>query len=927
MAARHENALSLCRIKAAILHALAAVLIHGALAGAGHAQSLDPELLRQLQQRAGTAGNRPVAQPSLVDESRENGSQDQDARQGPRGVSDDPFAGSATPSRIEEAFDARYPNAALKQFGYDIFDHLQQRQQAVTGRVGDDYVLGVGDELAVIFQGSEQANLLVKVDREGRIVAGKLPPVNAAGRPLGDVRRELESRTRETLLGTEVFVSLGAVRTVSVFVLGEVRQPGVYQLTSLTDVLGALAHAGGVQKTGSLRNIRLRRGDSVTSIDLYALLLHGEGEDALLRDGDRIVVPVIGPVIGIAGDVRRPAIYELAPGTQAITAGNALALAGGTLFDANHELVRGSFAQHGGDAYTALDPAKGRLTASDLLIVRQAARRPTGRAYLAGAVTAPGTRALAAAPSVSALIGSIGGLKMDAYLPFAALLSSDPATNAQNLIALNLRDILDGHSDRALQSEDRLIVLGANEINFLSSNPVRRVVLGEPNPLPQCTTLSALSSVVRNTQSQRYAAVLRGVLVSGTEEKAERQERAALAQDADAAIQQNGNGRHLGQAAGQQDAEIEFLSEKERLEAQKEAKEREEQACPAIFEENPRLLQFALEHVVSITGSVRRPAVLPVAGTVNLDDLVALAGGLSRDADSTQVEVIDFARRGSGSPHTDRQVFDMSDTATADILVAPGSGVQVRTKIENQEMGGILLSGEFKHPGVYIIARGEKLSRVIARAGGLTDQAYPYGAIFTRRSVKEAQQEGFRRTARELNAALVSAALKNNADGEAIEAVRQLAQTAETIEAPGRVVIEADPRVLALRPDLDPMVEPGDTLLMPKRPSHVLALGDVLNPGALQFVRGKTVASYVSEAGGAQASADRGRMFLVYPNGVAQPVNVSAWTRERYMVPPGSTIIVPKDTEPLAGLQLTREIVTILSQLTLSAASIAVISR
>ena len=214
---------------------------------------------------------------------------------------------------------------------------------------------------------------------------------------------------------------------------------------------------------------------------------------------------------------------------------------------------------------------------------------------------------------------------------------------------------------------------------------------------------------------------------------------------------------------------------------------------------------------------------------------------------------------------------------------------------------------------------------MIERAGGVSDQAYPYGAVFTRRSVKEAQQEGFQRTARELNAALAIAALKKNVDAEAVVAAQQLSTRISTTEAVGRVVVEADPRVLLLRDDLNVVLEPGDTLFMPKRPGHVLMIGDILNPGALQFIRGKTVSDYLSEAGGLQTSADDDRIFLVYPNGVAEPVRVSAWRSSKVAVPPGATIVVPKDTDPLAALDLTRDITTIVSQLAISAASLAVI--
>jgi len=107
----------------------------------------------------------------------------------------------------------------------------------------------------------------------------------------------------------------------------------------------------------------------------------------------------------------------------------------------------------------------------------------------------------------------------------------------------------------------------------------------------------------------------------------------------------------------------------------------------------------------------------------------------------------------------------------------------------------------------------------------------------------------------------------------------------------------------------------------------VLATGDVLNPGALQFVRGKKLSQYLAETGGIQVSADEKRLFVVYPNGVAKPVARRFWRTSNEILPPGSTIVVPKDTDPLAALELTREITSIFSQLSLSAASLAVITR
>jgi len=145
-------------------------------------------------------------------------------------------------------------------------------------------------------------------------------------------------------------------------------------------------------------------------------------------------------------------------------------------------------------------------------------------------------------------------------------------------------------------------------------------------------------------------------------------------------------------------------------------------------------------------------------------------------------------------------------------------------------------------------------------------------------------------------------------------------------EAVGRMVVEADPRVLAQRPDLDPILDGGDTLHIPKKPTYVLALGDVSNPGAVQFQPGKSVSEYVSEVGGTQSTADDGRVFLVLPNGSAQPVRSSFWRRSNVVVPPGSTIIVPKNLQPLRTLGIVRDVATIFGQLATAVASVAILA-
>jgi protein involved in polysaccharide export with SLBB domain len=255
----------------------------------------------------------------------------------------------------------------------------------------------------------------------------------------------------------------------------------------------------------------------------------------------------------------------------------------------------------------------------------------------------------------------------------------------------------------------------------------------------------------------------------------------------------------------------------------------------------------------------------------------------------------------------------------------------------DRDTGPVRLAGEFVRPGVYDIRRGERLSDLIQRAGGLTREAYPFGAVFTRESVRVRQQEGFERAARELETSLLQVAAgravsapagRPSVDlGEAIRAGRELAASLREARAAGRMVVEANPAVLAARPELDLLLEPGDLLVVPKRPNDVSVVGAVLNPGALQFRSGQRAGDYLRAAGGAQRFADTSRAFVVLPNGQTQPAGLSAWNFSPEPIPPGSMLVVPQDPSPFETWGFIRDLTQLLSQISISAAALAVIAR
>ena len=349
--------------------------------------------------------------------------------------------------------------------------------------------------------------------------------------------------------------------------------------------------------------------------------------------------------------------------------------------------------------------------------------------------------------------------------------------------------------------------------------------------------------------------------------------------------------------------------------------------CPPVFDLFPSLWPFLLEHVVAVDGEVRAPGAYPVLDATPLSSVVAVAGGLTRDADLRNLELTRFAAdAGAGATPSVRKVINVVEQGFENVSINAGDVIRFNRIFTDRDAGPVLLSGEFVRPGLFDIRRGERLSEVIARAGGLTAQAFPYGAVFTRERVKKAQQAGFQRALRELTSAATFAAAKKGVDPAAVIALQQITRDLNSAEAVGRVVIEADPTVLQVRPEFDTVLEPGDKLFMPKRPNSVLVIGDVLNPGALQFVSGQRADEYIRQAGDFQQSADQDRVFVVFPNGVAQPVSISVWNYNPAQVPPGSTIVAPKNPAPLDIFTFAKDIGSLVSQLAITAASLAVIS-
>jgi protein involved in polysaccharide export with SLBB domain len=220
----------------------------------------------------------------------------------------------------------------LTQFGYDVFRAPVSTFAPVTNvPVGPDYVVGPGDSFTVTLWGRINAQYNVAVDRNGQITVPELGVLKVWGMRFDRLQDYLDHEFTRKYTDFKIAVTMDRLRTIRVYVVGEAQTPGSYSLSSLSTVINALFAAGGPSKNGTMRNIRLLRNSAAAvTIDLYDFLVGGDkGKDVRLQDGDTIFIPLIGPVAGVAGNVKRPAIYEM---SKPMSLAEVLQLAGGITY-------------------------------------------------------------------------------------------------------------------------------------------------------------------------------------------------------------------------------------------------------------------------------------------------------------------------------------------------------------------------------------------------------------------------------------------------------------------------------------------------------------------------------------------------------------------------------------------------------------------
>jgi len=785
----------------------------------------------------------------------------------------------------------------LEQFGYDLFAGAPSTFAPATDiPVSSDYIIGPGDEVLVQLYGKTNAATTLVVDRDGVVSFPELGPVSVAGLTFREMKEHIAREVDNRMIGTSVSVSMGRLRSIRVFVLGDVFRPGSYTVSGLSTLTNALFASGGVQKIGSLRRVQLKRGgETIQTLDLYDLLIRGDtSDDVRLMPGDVIFVPTVGSLVGVAGEVLRPAIYEM---NGMMTVRQLIDLAGGMRPTADAELIQLDRIEAGRRVTYDLslrETSGWDLAPGDLVKIYPVAGGDDLAVFLEGNVLRPGRREFTGGMRLLDVIDSTEDLLPETFFEYGLIERESELNREPEYVAFNLRAaLLDSIpvANVPLAARDKIFVFHRGHFRDVPSVTIRGEVRS-PGTYELKKDMRVLDLVLAAGGLTRDAWLHEAELFRTD---ARTMEATILPISMHAVLAANTTANVVLQNM-------------------------DELAVHSLWE-------FRQAHTVQVNGEVNTPGTYPLTRGMRVSDLIFAGGNLKekayrQEAELTRYEVVDGERRELHHVTVDLAAL-LAGSEEADLPLRPYDRLLIR-RITNWRVEEVVqVSGEVAFPGDYPIEEGERLSKLVERFGGFLDDAYLPAAVLQRTAIKELQAEQLERMADQLDADLARLSVPSSRTMSATELSRrqaalesgaQLAEKLRQTEATGRMVIDIGPAEDLRGSDRDLLLTDGDRLHIPKRPDFVMVMGQVNNPTAFQFQSRKNAGHFISLAGGITEFGDRGGVYVVKADG-------SVEMGRRTRIDPGDVVVVPEQLERFDGMQFLLDISQVLYQIGLAAAS------
>jgi polysaccharide biosynthesis/export protein len=855
------------------------------------------------------------------------------------------------PPSLDERIQSQGLQGELKQFGYDSFAELASTAAPLQALpVPRDYVISPGDTFVVQVFGATDLEYRLVVTREGRLLVPEVGDLNVGGLTFDEAKLVIQENINKVRIGVKSVVSLSDLHAMQIIVTGEFENPGAYTVSGLSPLFNTLFTTGGIKKTGSLRNIQVRRQNNlIVTVDMYNFLLRGDASgNIFLRHGDVIFVPPIGKTAGVAGEVIRPAIYEL---KTEQTVSDLIVLAGGLLPTAAREKPQIRRVTEN-NSYTLIqaDLTRGGgqlpVNAGDLIRIFPVSSKLDNVVMLTGNVAFPGGYQWKPSMRLSDLIGSVDALRLRTEFDVAVLVRERRVTKRTEVIYVNLGRALEEPNSEfnlELRPRDELIVFSTNSPrDNMLSDTVRQMraqaTVQEPAQIAELKGFFLHPGFYPLQRDMRFLDMLR---ISGGMQVGTDMRYSVLARRAE-------GGRFEMMHLRLEDALENPLGDhnpiilaNDRLYVFDALIDRAE-----LLRSEIALLRRQARYgdpvpIVQISGKAVKPGTYPLTPGMRTQDLIDAAGGLLEEAYG---QTASLSRRNQFISEQNRQDFFeinlfgerpmLQDLA---MLLEPSDHLVIREKPEYIDGPKfVTISGEVRFPGRYPIDRRETLCSIVRRAGGFTRDAYVFGTVFKRESVRKKEQAAIDKIFDQFDTLLAEVHTSSTFDNDkklpvnhAANEVHAVIRALKPPKAEGRMVIDAKAAAENCDETSDVVLESDDRIEVPKFTDEVTVVGQVYHPTSHKYRPDRAALDYINLSGGSKELAVREHAFIVQANGEIMTVRspMSSWTwllgPRNVQVTPGATVVVPLSVDRINGREFTQSWVDMFYKAAVSAASLA----
>ncbi|HHC6442662.1 TPA: SLBB domain-containing protein [Vibrio parahaemolyticus] len=796
----------------------------------------------------------------------------------------------AVSSNIEEQWLKKGEQEELKRFGLELFAGSPSTFAPLSDvPVPANYTVGAGDEIIVQLFGKENETHRLRVNRAGTINFPSLGPVNVAGMHFSDVRNSLTQRVKEQMIGVRSDISLGELRTMQVFVMGDAYKPGAYAVSALTTISQAIYYSGGFGESGALRDIQLKRdGKIIRKLDMYDLLLKGDASnDVRLLPGDVVLIGSVNDTVSIEGEINRPAIYEVKAGE---TYQQLIQMAGGFTANAHVEQLEiKRYASHGAREALTLDFNKtqdrqSKVKNGDAIKILKKSEELTHYVQIEGDVRHPGYVEWRNGLRVADLFKYVdSAFNSTADVNYAVVVREINPQRDIEVFQLSLANAIlsPGSQDNLqLQSRDRILVF--NRFNN--------------EDLDTLATQEAVSKAKTLEQAQEQAEL--------------EQQKEQEVMSSSVAVSHSANGTLNNQNTTEQakPAKIIFRGKEITEEDFEKLKQntRRTLLAPVLLQLQQQSRLGLAPQIAEVFGEVKHPGRYPITPRMTVSTLIEAAGGLTYNAFTINAELARTAINSADErAYIDVERIDLrkaiQGSASDDAIIVGRDRLNILEKPNVKLQSTVTLQGEVRFPGTYTVRQGETLSELLERAGGLTEFAHPQGAIFTREALRLQEQKLLNQYAADMRAETAKKTFRADSNmGSVIsdpDKTLKFVEEASRSKALGRMVVQLN-RILKDERSADFMLEDGDFLFVPTFRNTVSIMGEVQVPITYLLDNKLNVDDYLNKAGGAKKQADEDRIFVVRADGsVYKPTSGYWFGNNHEELKAGDTIVVPIDTD------------------------------